>query len=308
MEKIIKLFKYLIQSPEVVLGYIWRQLSPIIPAKLYLKVQYRLRLGYWMDFENPSTFNEKLLWLKVYDHRPEYIKFVDKYEVKHIVSKLLGDEFLIPTLGVWNSVDEINFDFLPNQFVLKCTHDSGGLIICKDKNNLDIEKAKKKLKKCLATNYYHEAKEWPYKHVPHRIIAEQFIVPPKGTEDLPDYKFFCFDGKVKALFVATDRQTPGVDVKFDFFDADYNHLPLKQGHENASITPPKPANFEIMKSAAEKLSSGYPHIRVDFYDQGDKVLFGELTLYHFGGLTPFNPQEWDEKFGEMLTLPTKSSN
>jgi len=303
MRKIVKLFRYLIQRPDVVFGYVWRKLSPIIPAKLYLKVQYRLRLGYWMDFNNPSTFNEKLLWLKLYDHRPEYIKFVDKYEVKDIVAKIIGKEYVIPTLGVWDNVDDIDFDSLPNQFVLKCTHDSGGLIICKDKRRLDIVNAKKKLKKCMSANYYHEAKEWPYKHVPHRIIAEEYIEPQSGTDDLPDYKFFCFDGKVKALFVATDRQTEGVDVKFDFFDSNFNHLPFRQGHDNADVTPKKPVNFEQMKEAAEKLSTGYPHIRVDFYDHGDKVLFGELTLYHFGGLTPFNPKEWDVKLGDMLTLP-----
>ena len=276
--------------------YVWTD-------KAYLKATFRLRMGKKLDLENPKSFSEKLQWLKLYDRKPEYTTMVDKYAVKEYVANIIGEEYIIPTLGVWDDVEEIEWDKLPNQFVLKTTHDSGGVVICRDKQIFDKEKAKKKLQKSLKHNYYMSGREWPYKNVPRRIIAEKYIEPEPEINDLPDYKFFCFDGEVKALFVATDRQKEGEDVKFDFFDADFNHLPFKQGHEHAAITPQKPKNFELMKKAAAQLSKGLPQARVDLYEVGDKVLFGEVTLFHFSGLVPFRPDEWDKIFGDMLTLP-----
>lgn len=303
MGKINKAFLYAYKRPRVLLTYVWRKMSPILPARLYLKVMYRLRMGYWMDLNNPVTFNEKLQWLKLNDHNPDYIKMVDKYEVKDYVANILGREYIIPTLGVWDRVEDIEWDKLPNQFVLKCTHDSGGLVICKDKARLDIETAKKKLRKSLSTNYYNEGKEWPYKHVKRRIIAEQYIEPRPDVKDLPDYKFFCFNGEVKGLYVATDRQKEGEDLKMDFYDAEFNHLPMRQSHGNANVPPKKPKNFEIMKRAAEQLSQGIHHVRVDFYEIEEGVLFGEMTFFSFSGMLSFQPDEWDKRFGEMLTLP-----
>lgn len=292
----------ILKEPRRILSIVWRHLGFYLPDKFYLEILYGILMRKKLNLKNPKTFSEKLQWLKLYDRRPEYVKMVDKAAVKDYVAGIIGDEYIIPTLGVWDRPEDIDWDSLPDQFVLKCTHDSGGLVICRDKAKLDKAAAMKKLRKSLKQNYYKVWREWPYKDVPRRIIAEKYIEPAPDLKDLPDYKFFCFDGEVKALFVATDRQKPGEDVKFDFFDADFNHLPFKQGHEHAAVTPPKPENFELMKKAATQLSKGMPHARVDLYEVGDKILFGEVTLFHFSGLVPFRPDEWDKVFGDMLTL------
>ena len=296
---------YLKHSPIFIGLQVCSLLSPILPDKLFLQLLFPLRMGYKLNLSKPKTFSEKLQWLKLYDRRPIYTTMVDKYAVKRYVADIIGEKYIIPTLGVWDSPDEIEWDSLPNQFVLKCTHDSGGLIICRDKTKLDIDAAKEKLRKSLKFDYYLSVREWPYKDVPRRIIAEQYISPTPGKSDLPDYKFFCFDGKVKALFVASERQTPNEEVKFDFFDADFNHLPFRQGHDHAKVIPSRPHYFEEMKSAAAKLSEGIPHVRVDFYETTEGVLFGELTFYHFSGIVPFEPYEWDKRFGDWIALPKK---
>jgi hypothetical protein len=290
-------------NPSVVFKRVYNNLLWILPDELFLKIKFRQMMGRNLNLKNPQTFSEKLQWLKLYNRRPEYTTMVDKYAVKDYVAKIIGEEYIIPTLGVWDKPEDIDWDSLPNRFVLKCTHNSNGLVICRDKSSLDKEKTIRKLRLGLRQNYYRKTREWPYKNVPRRIIAEKYIEPAPDLKDLPDYKFFCFDGDVKALFVATDRQKEGEEVKFDFFDADFNLLPFKQGHEHAAITPKKPKNFELMKQAAAKLSKGLPHARVDLYEVGDKVMFGEITLFHFSGLVPFKPEEWDKIFGDMLTLP-----
>lgn len=270
----------------------------------FLKRCYKARMKKALNLENPQTFNEKLQWLKLYNRKPIYTTMVDKHDVKAYVAERIGEEYIIPTLGVWDSFDEIDFDALPNQFVLKCTHDSGGLVICKDKACLDFEKARKKIEKSLKRDFFSSGREWPYKNVKPRIIAEQFMEDPE-TQELRDYKFFCFDGVVKALYVASDRQTPGEEVKFDFFDADYNHLNFRNVHKNAKVCPAKPKRFELMKELAAKLSAGVPHLRVDFYEVNGKVYFGEFTFFHMCGWTPFQPEEWDYTFGNWLQLPEK---
>lgn len=277
-------------------------LSLLLPDKLYLLLQFRRKLGYWMDFNNPVTYNEKLQWLKLYYREAICTNMVDKYEAKNYVANIIGEEYIIPTLGMWDSFDEIDFDKLPDQFVLKTTHDSGGVVICKDKKELDIETAKKKITKSLKRDYYMGTREWPYKNVPHRIIAEQYMVDESGYE-LKDYKWFCFDGKVKALFIATDRGNPDTDTKFDFFDENFNHLPFTNGHPNANREIPKPRGFEEMKRLAEVLSRDIPHLRVDFYDINGKIYFGELTFFHWSGFVPFTPKEWDVTFGNWIKLP-----
>jgi len=268
----------------------------------YLKIAYRISMGKKLPLYNPQTYNEKLQWLKIYDRRPEYTMMVDKYEVKEYVAKIIGEEHIIPTLGIWNRFEEIDFDSLPDQFVLKCTHDSGGLVICKDKSKLDKKKTKNLLNGCLKNNYYWGQREWPYKDVKPRILAEKFMVEESGNE-LKDYKWFCFDGVPKALFIATDRNTPGEETKFDFFDMDFNHLPFTNGHPNATIEIKKPQGFEEMKKLAEKLSVGIPHVRVDFYDINGYIYFGELTFSHWSGMTPFVPEKWDYTFGSWIKLP-----
>ena len=273
-----------------------------MPDEKYIKKLYHAKMGKKPNLDFPRTYNEKLQWLKLHDRRPEYVKMVDKYEVKAYVAEKIGEEYIIPTIGVWDSPDEINFDELPDKFVLKCNHNSGvGLSICKDKSTFDIEKAKKELARGLNQNYYLTGREWPYKDVKRRIIAEKYMEDEK-TAELRDYKFFCFNGEAKMLFIASDRQTKGEETKFDFFDMEYNHLPFTNGHPNAKVLPEKPLCFDEMRALAEKLSAGIPHLRVDFYEVNGKVYFGELTFSHWSGMKPFEPDEWDEKIGEWLNI------
>ena len=274
----------------------------VLPDKLYLKLQFRRKMGYWMNFNNPVTYNEKLQWLKLNFRKPIFTDMVDKFEAKKYVASLIGEDYIIPTLGVWDSFDEINFNNLPAQFVLKTTHDSGGVVVCKDKSKLDIQATKRKITKSLRRDYYMGTREWPYKNVRHRIIAEKYMVDESGYE-LKDYKWFCFNGVAKALFIATDRGNPNTDTKFDFFDENYNHLPFTNGHPNADREIPKPQGFDEMKRLAETLSKGFPHLRVDFYDINGKIYFGELTFYHWSGFVPFEPKEWDSTFGKWIELP-----
>ena len=291
-----------IKHPEWIFGVILRRLfAKVLDDKTFIKLDYFSGMRKFPNIDNPTTYNEKLIWLKLHDKHDEYTQLVDKYEVKDIVRKLIGDEHIIPTIGVWDSFEEIDFDKLPNQFVLKTTHDSGGVVVCTNKSKLDIEKAQIKLEKSLRHNFFYEHREYPYKNVKPRIIAEKYMVDESGTE-LKDYKFFCFDGKCKMLFIATDRSID--DVKFDFFDTDFNHLPFKQGHPWSTKEIKKPAGFDKMIELAEKLAKGYRHVRVDLYDINGKIYFGELTFFHFAGKTPFIPSEWDTKIGEWLTLPS----
>ena len=267
----------------------------------YLKIAYRVKMGKKLNLDPPVTFNEKLQWLKLHDRRPEYTAMVDKYEAKKWVADRIGGGYVIPTLGVWEHFDEIDFDKLPNQFVLKCTHDSGGLVICRDKSKFDKEAARRKIETCLKHNFFWGQREWPYKNVEPRIIAEQYM-EDSVTKDLRDYKIFAFDGVAKALFIATDRGTKG-ETKFDFFDADFKHLPFTNGHPNADVQPQKPETFEKMKELAAKLSEGIPEVRVDFYEVDGKTYFGEMTFFHWSGLVPFHPESWDKTFGEWIKLP-----
>ena len=266
----------------------------------YLKISFWARMGKKLNIDHPETYSEKIQWMKLHDRNPLYTKLVDKFEVKPLVAEKIGDEYIIPTIGVWDNVDQIDFDSLPNQFVLKCTHDSGGLVICKDKSKLNVDAAKKKLASCLKHSFYWGMREWPYKDVKPRVIAEQYMEDETG--ELRDYKFFCFDGEVKALFIASDR-TKNVETKFDFFDENFNHLPFTNGHPNAEVPPTKPVCFEEMKRLAAVLSKGIPQVRVDFYEIRGKVYFGEMTFFHWSGMTPFVPEEWDYKFGSWIKLP-----
>ena len=270
--------------------------------KTFLRIFYYGHFRKSLNLNNPETYNEKLQWLKLFDRREIYSVMVDKYEAKGFISSIIGEQYVIPTIGVWDTFDEIDFDSLPMQFVLKCTHDCGGLIICKDKNDLDLDLARKKINKCLKTNYYYKGREWPYKNVKPRIIAETYMENSE-TNDLRDYKFFCFDGEPKYLFIATERQSETEDTKFDFFDMNYEHLDIRNGHPNASVPPKKPECFEEMKRLAANLSKGIPQIRVDFYEVDGRVYVGELTLFHWSGAVPFEPEEWDYKFGELINLP-----
>lgn len=272
--------------------------------ELFLKKQFKNVFGYELNLDSPETFNEKLQWLKLYNRKAEYTTFVDKYEVKQYVSDTIGAEYLIKNIGVWDKFEEIDFSKLPNQFVLKCTHDSGGLIICKNKEKLNLEKARKKINQALKRNYYYQNREWPYKNVKPRIICEEYMSDEK-QQDLLDYKFLCYNGKVEASFVCSERRSNN-GLAVDFFDRDWNHIPVKRHYRNADIVPMKPINYDIMIKLAEKLSRDIPFVRVDFYEINERIYFGEMTFYPGSGFEEFTPKEYDYFFGKKLKLPERS--
>lgn len=302
----LRKIKTMVRKPKMILIKILRLISPFLNDKVYLKLLFPLSVGYQLDLNNPSTYNQKLQWLKLYYRKPIMTKMVDKYEVKLVVSKLIGEEYVIKNYGIWDDFDEIDFDALPSQFVLKTTHDQGGVVIVKDKGSFNKKQAKTKLHKHLRFKHYNLSREWPYKNVKPRILAEEFMEDP-NTKDLKDYKFFCFDGKVKALFIAAERQS-GNEVKFDFFDREFNHLDIVQSHPKSNITYTKPDNFDEMVRLAERLSKGVPHVRVDLYTIGEKIYFGEFTFFHHGGLVGFTPHKWDYTFGSWIDIDALKSN
>lgn len=279
-----------------------KRIFRILPDRVYLNIKFFMNFGKLINFSNPQTYNEKLQWLKLYNRDPFYNIIVDKYRVKDYVAKVIGEEHIIKLLGVWNFFDEIDFDNLPNQFVLKCNHDCGGLVICKDKSEFDKKTAKIILERHLKSNYYWEHREWPYKDVKPLIFAEEYMVDESGYE-LKDYKWFCFNGEPKVLFIAQDRDNPNEETKFDFYDMEFNHLPIKNGHPNANAIIQKPVGFEKMKELATKLSKDIPHVRVDFYNINGHIYFGEMTLFHWSGFVKFDPVEWDYTFGSWIKLP-----
>ncbi len=292
--------KRLLTDPFYAARVVFNRISPFIKNdESAVRIGYYLSMHKRLNLVNPQTFNEKLQWLKLYDRRPEYTRMVDKALSKDFVKEILGEGYTFKTLGVWDSFEDIDFQKLPRQFVLKCTHDSGGLVICKDKQNLNVDNARKKITKCLRKNYFFATREYPYKDVEPRILAEEYMVDESGTE-LKDYKFFCFNGIPKMFFVATDR---AIDTRFDFFDVDFNHLPFTQGHPWADKEIKKPDNFDEMLRIAAKLSEGIPHVRIDLYNIRGKIYFGEMTFFHYSGTMPIHPEEWDYKIGEWLNLP-----
>lgn len=220
-----------------------KETAPLFPDELFLRLKFYFVMGEKLDLEHPKTFNQKLQWLKLHDKHAEYTMMVDKIEAKKYVASIIGDEYIIPTLGVYDSVEEIDFEKLPNQFVLKCSHDSGGVVVCKDKATLDKTKALKKLKKGLKTNFNYDTREYPYKNVKPRIIAEEYMEDESGYE-LKDYKIFCFDGEPKMSFVASDRQKEGEDTKFDFYDLDWNRIPVTNGHPSSKHGIPTPPQLQ----------------------------------------------------------------
>ncbi len=282
-------------------------LNKLLTDKQYTQLQYRVRTGHKLNLNNPQNYNEKLQWLKLYDHQPIYTTLVDKYAVKDYVKEKVGEKYIIKTIGVWDRFDDIDFKSLPNQFVLKTTHGGGntGVVICRNKQQFDINGAKEKIERSLKRNAYLISREWPYKDVPRRIIAEEYMEDIK-TGELRDYKFFCFNGEPKALFVASERQKRD-EPCFDFFDTDYNHLDLRCSHPLADVPPEKPESFNEMLELARALSKGFPHVRVDLYDINGKPYFGELTLYHWEGLMPFYPESWNDTFGSWLNLPNNGN-
>jgi hypothetical protein len=303
MGKIITAIKLIKSDKSQFLASLLKYFSFLYSDQAYLSRMFKYRMGFDIDWDNPTTYNEKLQWLKLHDRDPKYSVLVDKYRVKSYVEDKVGAAHVIQTLGVWNHPKEINFNELPERFVLKTTHGGGnsGVVICKDKSIFDFHSARRRLHRAMKQNLYRDSREWAYKRVQKRIIAEEYIEDAK-TGELRDYKFFCFDGKVKALFVATGRQTRE-EPYFNFFDENYNSLDIQQGHPRSDIPPEKPSRFAEMLSIASRLSDGLTHVRVDLYEANNNVYFGELTFHHFGGMVPFTPPVWNEIMGSWLILP-----
>ncbi len=269
-------------------------------------MQYFYHFHRFANLKNPQLFNEKLQWLKLHDRNPLYTTLVDKYAVKKWVADKIGEQYVIPTLGVWEKAEDIDFEKLPNQFVLKVNHDSGGLVICKDKSKLDRQTATAKLSRALKNNGYWYGREWPYKNVVPRIIAEKFMSDGQHT-DLTDYKFFCFNGVPLYCQVISDRRT---SEKVDFFNMDWQHQPftgLMKRFPHADSAPVCPVNFSLMKQICQQLSANIPFVRVDLYEINGKVYFGEMTFYPAGGFGEFTPKEWNYVFGEKLVLDKGNS-
>lgn len=299
-----KKVKRYLKSPYYALGDDLMKAYPkIMSDKYYIKVLWKQIMGYPLDLRHPKTFNEKLQWMKLYDRNPLYTDLVDKYKVKQWVADKIGSEHVIPTLAVYDSVDEIDISQLPDQFVLKCNHDSGGVVICKDKSSFDFEAAKAKLRKSFEHNFYWDYREWPYLNVEKKIFAEYYLEDTNFTTGLPDYKFFSFNGNVVALFVALERNNPEEEVKFDFYDMDFHRMEVNNVHPNAKIPLlSKPECFDEMKDLARVLSEGLKEVRVDFYETGGACYFGEMTLFHGAGFMPFAPKEFDVALGQHIIL------
>lgn len=297
MVTIRKLFRYLYDSDYrfLINSYqfgMYKEMSD----EAYLKRTFKACFGYVPDLENPRTFNEKLQWLKLHDRKDIYTTMVDKYEAKKYVGHVIGEKYVIPTLGVWDHFDDIDFSKLPMSFVLKCTHDSGSVVLVRDKNHWDKDAAKKLLERGLSRNYYWYGREWPYKNVKPRILAEEMV-----DMNPVDYKWICLKGEPEVLCMCMDRQKG--DLTFNYYDMNFNLLPFEWVHPNIKTGGVKrPENFDEMKKLAQKLSKGIPEVRVDFYDINGQVYFGELTFYHQSGFAPFSPEEWDLKLGKLLDL------
>jgi len=300
-KKILKI----IEHPSLILYYFDKFGIKRISDKKFLEYKYFFVLNKKLDLENPQTFNEKLQWLKLYDRNPEYTKMVDKCEAKKYVANVIGEEYIIPTLGIYNSFEEIDFQKLPNQFVMKCTHDCGSIIICKDKSKFNMEKAKNKINKALKYNYYYAGREWPYKNIKPRIIIESFMDDGVNSQ-LVDYKLQCFWGKVDNILVCVDRDKE-TGVKYHYFDTNWKYLKYcpYPGINEKNINISKPKQLDKMIKIAERLSAGIPEVRIDLYIIHGKIYFGEYTFFTNGGFDTTITSDADIILGEKLKLPIK---
>lgn len=279
--------------------------SEILPDKIFLKMLSRVRLNRKLNLSNPETFNDKLQWLKLYDRNPLYTKLVDKYEVREYIADTIGKEYLIPIIGVYNEFSEINFNDLPEKFVLKCTHDSGGVSIITNKDDLNYQLLKTKFEELLRRNYYYTKREWPYKNIKPRIICEKYMVDESGKE-LKDYKLFCFNGEPRLIQVDYDRF---VNHKRNMYDSDWNFIPFSNQYpSDSNVAIKEPLQLNNMLDLARILAKDYPHVRVDFYSIDEKIYFGEMTFFHESGFAKFSPEKYDYILGSWLKLPKEIRN
>lgn len=277
--------------------------------KKFLKAKYLKVFNKKLNLKNPQTFNEKIQWLKLHNRQPIYTELVDKSLVKKHVSDIIGEKYIIPTLGVYNTFDEIDFDKLPNQFVIKCTHDSGGLIICKDKSKFDYENAKKKIEKSLSRNYYYNSREWPYKNVKPRIIVEKYMEDKEKIVP-EDYKLYCFNGEPKYIVVFHNRFDNSKKLSETVYDTDWNpqHVSFDNHFEISDIIEEKPKCLDELLEITRKLCANLPQVRIDFYIINNKIYFGEITFYTASGFQPMIPESLDEKLGKLIDLSGVKSN
>lgn len=282
-----------------------RGLLNFLPDEYYIKLLYKIKLGTKLDLNHPKTFSEKIQWLKLHDRNPLYHDLVDKYAVKKYVAEKIGKQYIIPTLGVWDNFDDIDFSTLPSQFVIKCTHDSGGVVICKDKSNLNINTAKRKINKSLNNSYYWHGREWPYLGLKPRILVEKYMENEDEFACLTDYKFFCFNGIPKYCQVISDRSK---DEKIDFYDMNWKHLEFNglaepgapYGFSKKKIECPK--TFQEMKQLTQFLSPKCPFSRIDLYEIHGRPFFGEITFYPASGFGIFQPEKWNYILGDLIQL------
>lgn len=292
--------KPFIKKPLLVLynGY-WEFVARLMTDEAYLKFIYKLRFHRELDLQNPQSFNEKMNWLKLYDRNPLYTQLADKYSVKQIVAEKIGAEYVVPNYGVWDKFDDIDFESLPNKFVLKATGDSSGANICADKTTFDQKKARKRLNHSMRTNYYYRTREWPYKDIKPQIIADMLLDEGTGHE-LRDYKFWCFNGNPKVMYFTNK----GSYITENFYDMEFNPiLDINHGFPRMQPEFEKPVCFDEMKTLATTLSKDIPFVRIDFFYVGGKVYFGEFTFYDWAGLYPFKTYDMDLRIGRWLKLP-----
>ena len=309
MPSIKRGFDYLLHNRMEFCDSIVKNFLGFLPDKMYLSLRYRCKMGCWINWKDPKTFTEKLQWLKVNDYKPEYTKMVDKLAAKDYVAQRIGEQYIIPTIGVWDSVEDIDWDSLPNQFVLKTTHGGGGcgVVVCSDKIHFDKAKAIKKLQTSMHSNAGKTYREKPYLNVPRKIIAEKFMAERKAKgnakiSDLPDYKFFCFNGEPYYCQVIRDRHTKET---IDFYDMEWNHMPfvgLNPVAKNGVEPVAKPVHLEQMKYICRKLSKDIKFSRIDLYVIDDKEYFGEITFYPAAGLGEFTPAYWNDRLGDLINL------
>ncbi|MFV8808138.1 ATP-grasp fold amidoligase family protein [Aerococcus urinaeequi] len=296
----------ILKHPEEILYFLFnRKVFNKISDEKYLKFKFRVLMGENLNLKNPKTFNQKLQWLKLYDRKPIYTKLVNKYEAREIISDTIGREYLVPILGVYNNPSEIDYENLPQKFVVKPTHTSGDVYICTDKDLLDISKLESEIGKWMERDYYLIHREWPYKDSKRLIIIEQYLEDSEGS--LKDYKLMCFNGKVEMTLVVSDRDK-GINKKMDFFDNNWVKLPIKRVYSNSEQEIPKPKNFEKMIELAEKLAKNIPFVRVDFYEVNNQLIFGEMTFYPGAGFEKFFPKNADQILGDLLMLPMHSED
>lgn len=264
-----------------------------------IEYEYKSTIGKHLNLEEPKTFNEKLQYLKLYNRKAEYTKMVDKYLVKEYAASIIGKKYIIPTIGVYDNFDDINFEKLPEKFVIKCTHDSGGIYICKDKDCFDYTTAKKRIDHFLKRDFYNIHREWPYKNVKPRVLVEKYMEDSSG--ELKDYKFLCFNGKVKCSFVCTDRFNRE-GLKVTFFDKNWKKMPFERHYPIDERYIEKPKNYELMIEFAERFAKEIPFVRVDFYEINNQLYFGEITFFPGSGYEEFTPEEWDYTLGSWIDL------